>query len=254
MKRVLLVLLVALLSVSGVQAQESLDYNKIRFGAYVAPTLSWMRPTSTKSDDKMYGVENGGSKMGFQYGFVAEYYFAENYGLVLGAQVNHTGGSINAKLIDSAGKKAGWATKANMNYNLQYVEIPVAIKLRTDEISNMRFFGQFGISLGVNIGKKVTYDMEGYDANMNLVDYVSDGKEKLSASSGTAISPVLLQMNVGAGLEYPFAPKLSGYVGIFFNNGFLPDVTSPSNYKGLPAFKDGNVRLNNFALRLGMLF
>ncbi len=244
----------ALLSFSAAQAQQSMDYNKIRFGAYVAPTLSWMRPTSTKSDDKSYAVENGGSKMGFQYGFVAEYYFAENYGLVLGAQVNHTGGSINANLVDSSKRAAGVASKANMNYTLQYVEIPVAIKLRTDEISNMRFFGQFGLSLGINIGKKATYDIEGYDANMNTVKFVSDGKEKLSASNGTAISPVMLQMNVGVGMEYPFADKLSGYVGIFFNNGFLPDVTNPNNYKGLPTFKDGNVRLNNFALRVGMLF
>jgi hypothetical protein len=78
-------------------------------------------------------------------------------------------------------------------------------------------------------------------------------REKLK---GLGIAPVLLQMNIGGGIEIPVTDKMSIYTGLFFNNGFVPDVTNPKeldlDYKG--RFSDGNVRLNNIALRLGMFF
>src|SRR5690606_225918 len=59
---------------------------KIRFGAYVAPSLSWMRPTANKSNDRVFASENNGSKLGFTYGVMAEYSFADNYAFVTGLQ------------------------------------------------------------------------------------------------------------------------------------------------------------------------
>jgi len=46
---------------------------------------------------------------------------------------------------------------------------------------------------------------------------------------------------------------------LFFNNGFAPDATNPEKYDGSRlgyqgTFRDGNVRLNNFALRVGLFF
>ena len=70
----------------------------------------------------------------------------------------------------------------------------------------------------------------------------------------------MLQMNIGAGAEYPISNKLTAYAGLFFNNGFTPDATAPQKYDseklgyGKGEFKDGNTRLNNFALRIGLFF
>lgn len=257
MKKMLLSLAVAASLAPAAHAQDNdhvdsrVTINRIRFGAYVAPNLSWMRPTATK--DGTFSVKSDGSKLGFTYGLMAEYYFARNYGIVTGLQVNSTGGKIIA--TNNANKTPGTAqvNKADFDYRLQYLEIPIALKLRTDNINGFRFFGQLGATLGINIGKKATYDVNFYDGTKDST--VSDSKIKIEGT--TTIAPIMLQMNIGAGAEYPINNKLTAYVGLFFNNGFAPDATSPDKFKNFGykgEFTDAKTRLNNFALRLGLFF
>lgn len=229
----------------------NIDSKKLRFGVYIAPSSSWMRPTTSKTDDNQYAPEKNGGKLGFTYGLMAEYYFSDNYALVSGLQVNMAGGKIKSGYIGS--EKTNVVTAADFNYKLTYLEIPVGLKLRTDQISGFRFFGQLGLTTGFNLAKKASY----------TVDYIDEaGKKQTSTGEnekikGTlAIAPVMFTMNIGAGAEYPLNDKLAAYAGIFFNNGFAPDITNPNKYNmpyGLP-FKDANTRLNNFSLRLGIFF
>ncbi len=259
MKKIIITSLAALLSlpVSNTFAQteqstgSSIDSKKFRFGVFVAPTMAWMRPTTDKTDDGQYEPTNDGSKIGFTYGLMAEYHFAENYAFVTGLQVNMAGGKINSKYLGS--ETADVVKNANFNYRLNYLEIPVALKLRTDLISGFRFFGQLGLTTGFNIAKKATYEVDYY----NEAGALSKSTGKNEKIKGTlAIAPVMFTMNIGAGVEYPLNDKLAAYVGLFFNNGFAPDATNPNKYS-LPysgSFKDANTRLNNFALRLGLFF
>jgi len=225
---------------------------KIKFGAFIAPTISWMKPTANKSDNGEYATSNDGSKVGFTYGLMAEYNFADNYSFVTGLQINMAGGKIDAKRDMAPSDSASYLNKASFDYHLQYLEIPLALKMRTNEISGFRFFGQIGITPSFVVAKKASYNvvMNNFDKETTFED------EKVKLKGTLAISPILFQMNIGVGAEYPFSDQLSGYIGLFFNNGFAPDVTNPNKYD-LPykaSFKDGNVRLNNFALRLGLFF
>lgn len=267
----LLLLLSGLGLFTNTMAQESsysgssygIDTKKFRFGAYIAPTSSWMRSTSKTNDDKTYSIANDGSKMGFMYGLMAEYYFEENYAFVTGLQMNMGGGKMSMERVDKAQAQKTVQT-AHFDYNISMLEIPVAIKLRTDPISNFRFFGQAGVTLGVRVAKKAAYDLVYWDDQSKSVN-ISQEKDKLG-SRGTlnpGFAPVNFQMNLGIGAEYPLTDKLAAYMGIFFNNGFLPDMTRPHNfdlYNGNqniqvnPDFKDGNTRFNNVALRLGIFF
>lgn len=257
MKKLFLLGITGLAFLQGATAQDSqpkIDQNKLRFGAYVAPTLSWMRPTTSKSDDGNYAVSSEGSKLGFTYGLMAEYNFASNYGLITGLQVNSTGGKIKATAVDQS-LAANKVLMSDFDYKLQFLEIPLALKLRTDNISGFRFFGQLGITAGFNISKKATYTVSYTDENGVQQPDATGDKEKIKGA--LAIAPVMFQMNIGAGAEYPISDKLTAYVGLFFNNGFAPDATNPNkfdlnSYKG--SFKDGNTRLNNFALRVGLFF
>lgn len=257
MKKLFLLGITGLAFMQGAVAQDQpakIDQNKLRFGAYVSPTISWMRPTTSKSDDGNYAVTNDGSKIGFTYGLMAEYDFASNYGLITGLQVNSTGGKIKAVAVDQT-LAPSKVYNADFDYKLQYLEIPLALKLRTDPISGFRFFGQVGITAGFNIAKKATYKVTYTDENSVMQPEATGDKEKIKGA--LAIAPVMLQMNIGAGAEYPISDKLTAYIGLFFNNGFAPDATNPNKfdldtYKG--SFKDGNTRLNNFALRIGLFF
>jgi Outer membrane protein beta-barrel domain len=236
------------------QNKKKLDIGKMRFGAYVAPIVTWMQPTSTKDEDGNYKVRSNGSKMGYMWGLMAEYYFAENYGIATGFHLSREGGEIITDLIPSSATPTNTVKYANMKYNLQYLDLPFALKLRSDEFKNkMSIFAQVGLTLKINISKKSSYIINYYDETGTLKSV--DGDNEI-LKGALAINPVLLELNLGAGIEYPITNKLSFYTGIFFNNGFLPDVTNPENYslqyKG--TFKDGTVRLNSFALRVGIFF
>lgn len=231
-----------------------IDSKKLRFGAFVAPNMSWMRPTAAKSDDNVFSTKGDGMKIGFTYGLMAEYRFAENYSLVTGLQINMTGGKMDVNRLLAPDDSYEFVTKAYFDYTLQYLEIPIALKMRTNLISGFRFFGQLGVTPSFNISKKANFSTEVYE-NSNIKTY-SEENVKLKGSLG--ITPVLFQMNIGIGAEYPLSDQLCAYFGVFFNNGFAPDVTNPTKFN-MPgyttaSFKDGNTRLNNFALRLGLFF
>jgi opacity protein-like surface antigen len=269
MKKLIFTLLSAALFAPMVQAQDVIEradtritVNRIRFGAYIAPNMSWMRPTAKKSDNGEFNVESDGSKFGFTYGLMAEYYFARNYGVVTGLQVNSTGGQINTTRANNNGSimRPNEVQTTQFDYRLQYLEIPLALKLRTDDFNGFRFFGQLGLTLGINIGKKADYTVS-YTDDSTVLRSVTDEKVKLT-SEGTlksAVAPIMLAMNIGAGAEYPINRKLTAYAGIFFNNGFTPDATNPQNFDNAKLgyrgdFYDAKTRLNNFALRIGLFF
>ncbi len=254
MKKVLVAALVFTSASLQCLAQDAqIDVRNVRFGAYIAPNVSWMHPVAAKSDDGQYMVKSTGSKVGYAWGLMVDYFFAENYGLVTGFQINTTGGKLTAENVNDSVIRS--VKKADFEYDARYLEVPLALKLRTDDIAGFRFFGQIGVTAGVNIGKKATYDVSYYDQNKQLLNAK---EEKVKLNGTLTMAPVMLQLNVGGGIEYPLSNKLAFYAGIFFNNGFLPDATNPDNYtlkySNVASFKDGNTRLNNVSLRVGLFF
>lgn len=230
----------------GILPNNTSDFKTIRFGVYIAPTISWMRPTTAKDGDQTQ--KSDGNKVGFMYGLMADYNFSSNYSITTGLQVNGTGGKISTELNPSGPPAAGAVLDSKYNYSLKYLEIPVALKLKTDPINKFVFFGQLGVTIGFNISKKATYTVETTDSI-----YTADSKEKITGKVD-AIAPITFQMNVGIGAQYPLNKKLDAYIGIFFNNGFAPDVTKPNKYNTPYSFTDGTTRLNNLALRVGFCF
>ena len=265
MKRLLLATLFLNLLAASASAQDyevvdgpgwsRIDMNRVRFGAYFAPNVSWMKPVSAKSDNGLYRVTSGGSKVGYTWGLLADYFFTENYGIATGFQLNTTGGTIKTFRI-AEDSTLNTVYNSNFNYTLQYIEIPLQLKLRSDELpaaNGLQVFGQIGLTAGFNIGKKATYNVGYTDAN-GAYRMVSGDKEKLTGSF--TIAPFLLHLNVGAGVEKPISEKMSLYFGLFFNNAFLPDVTNPGEYElgYRGTFGDGNIRMNSFAFRFGLFF
>jgi hypothetical protein len=231
-----------------------------RFGVFLAPTVSWMKPTNSKSNDGMHRVYNDGSKVGFTWGLMADYYISYNYAIETGFQLNNGGGLISTEHVTNLIPSTGaYISSTNYDYSLQYLEVPFNLKLVSDPIGGgLTLFGQLGVSGGINLSKKATYSVTYVDDSDNAVT-LSGEKERIEGS--LAVSPILFSLNVGGGLEYPVSERLSFYLGLFFNNGFAPDVTNPANYlldytnaTTAPEFRDGNTRLNNFAVRLGMFF
>ncbi len=232
-----------------------------RFGVFLAPNISWMKATNTKSNDGLHRVSSDGSKVGFTWGLMADYYFSDNYALETGFQLNNTGGIISTEHVTPYPLNESYIRSSNFDYNLQFVEVPFNLKLISDEIGGgLKLFGQLGASVGVNINKKATYVVT-YVDDAGTSGTVTGEKERITGV--LPISPVMFSLNVGGGLEYALGEKISIYGGVIFNNGFAPDATNPANYElnipqsvsgDVPAFKDGNTRLNNIAIRVGLIF
>ncbi|MBL7719324.1 MAG: PorT family protein [Flavipsychrobacter sp.] len=236
------------------------SYTPWRFGVYIAPNMSWMKPTNSKSNDGMYRVNNDGSKVGFAWGLMADYQFSANYAIETGFNINSTGGIISTSIVPAQIPTGeSYISTTVFDYNLQYIEVPFNLKLKSDGIAGgLQLFGQLGASAGVNLSKKATYTINYVDDNGDTRVLTGD-RERLTGN--LTVSPLLFALNVGGGVEYPIADRLSIYCGVIFNNGFAPDVTNPANYQFdyvntavAPRFRDGNTRQNSIALRLGLIF
>jgi len=206
-----IVLVMAFLSANITNAQEQ----KFHFGLKVAPTLAWLNP-----DTK--GLNSDGSKLGFLYGLMGESRFASNYSLTYGAQVAYRGGILND---DNA------AIFPRTSLVLKYVELPIGIKMKTNEFNRYRYFGQFGLVPGLNLSAKAATEQE---SNIEYKAFITD---------------INMSMMIAVGTEYTISGSTTFLASLEFNNGFV-DVLAKSKDTD-PEFK----AISNYvALNLGIMF
>ena len=207
--------MIAILSANITNAQEQ----KFHFGLKIAPTIAWMKP-----DTK--GLTNDGSKLGFTYGLMGESNFAPNYAFTYGLQVSYRGGILN---YDSA------TVLTRTSYVLKYVELPIGIKMKTNEFNRYRYFGQFGLVPGLNLSAKTTTKKGSVtESNIESKAYITD---------------INMSMMIAVGAEYTISGSTTFLASLEFNNGFV-DVLTKSNDSD-PEF---NAISNYVALNLGIMF
>lgn len=217
MKKYLFILVLALI------CSKSFAQN-MRFTVFVDPKFSWMN-----SDLK--AVENDGSKLGVNIGLNVDNFFAKNYAFMTGISINNTGGNLkydDKKPLQTNGGNDTVPAGGSLEYKLQYINIPLGLKLKTNEIGYLTFFTHLGINAGINIkatGVGDNFDLE----NENISD---------------EIKLFNLGYFIGAGVEYSIGGNAAVVLGLTYTNGFI-DITDDS---------DSKVTLSNVAIRIGVLF
>lgn len=224
MKKCLFVFLV-LISTRGI-GQTTSDTRKVNIAFTVSPSISWL-------GSKESGVESDGVRLGYNYGFLADVRFDDNYFFATGITINNVGG----KLKYPAGKGYTPSGDAPVNpgsyrLKMQQVMIPLSLKLKTNEINKFQYWGQFGSYLGINMGARL------FDGGQGL--------DKHRASS--AIQPINAGLLLGAGVEFVLDGKTRAQIGANFENGFV-DATRNSKWQD-----DGKMVINNLVIRLGVFF
>lgn len=198
---------------------------KFHFGLKIAPGIAWL-----KSDTK--SLDNDGVKLGFSYGIITEFALNknENYSVATGFEVAYRGGKTSqlVSITDANGAIINSVIKKT-KYSLEYLELPVTLKMKTNEIGAFRYFGQFGIVPGINIKAKVTDDTEG--------NFFTDG-------SKSDINSFAASVLIALGLEYNLVGSTSMVVSAGFNNG-LTDVLDVNRTKAIT---------NLVSLNVGILF
>lgn len=221
-----IVFLVLLLTAGPLLADDDFGF---RFGLNASPNLSWFR-TETR------GYDNRGVDLGFSYGLIVDYEFAQNYAVTSGLNILSTGGKMRYRYLHE-----GVDTHKRRDYNLRYLELPLGLKLRTDEMGFMTYYGQFGLGFGFNIRAKADdriYLEEDSTLRFSEVD-ISDETRFLRAS-----------LIIGAGAEYSLGGRTSLLGGITFHNSFA-NILDVDN----PAVATSPSAVNNYLeLTLGVMF
>lgn len=208
MKKVFALLMLAWCGSSAMHAQDG-----VRFGLKLSPNMGWFR-----SDTK--GLESGGSALGFTFGLLTEFPIgsAGNYRFATGLNLNNTAGKWKSGFsyqdaINGPIKTTELETKAK----LQYIELPLTVKLMTNEIGYMRYFAQVGFGNAVNIRARADRTIPQFDqSGAYVVGFAEEKGEDISSD----IALYRASLIVGAGMEYNFSGNTSLLLGVTYNNGF----------------------------------
>jgi opacity protein-like surface antigen len=206
--KALLLITATIFATPSIQAQDE----SARFGIKLAPNLAWLR-----SDTK--GLENSGTKLGYTFGLNMEFPVgtAGTYRFATGVFLNNVGGKYEQKFTYRENATGPELTKALGNdVKLGYVEIPLTMKLMTNEIGYMRYFGQIGFGAAFNIRAKGDYDQFATDSTGFVTGFTRVEDEDLK----DIIQPFKASLIVGAGMEYNFSGSTTLQAGVTYNNGF----------------------------------
>lgn len=230
MKKVLILVLAAVALHSGLNAQpRRIAYRDVRLGFKIDPVFAnALKPVEND-------IERTGAGFGINYGLMADIMFSDGRGaFATGLEVNHASSELSFNSAtrglyrsEAAGDEQIYKMK------LQYLQIPLSVKLRTNERNGLRFWGQFGTYMGALLKSRLDYS------------YGNISEKNTNAMNVT--NKVNLGLLIGAGGEYSIAERTDLFFGLGLENGFT-DITTNNDWK------DGKIGLNRWAIRLGMFF
>jgi opacity protein-like surface antigen len=134
-KKIILFFILALLPAKILLAQ---DY---RYGVYATPVISWFKTDIEE-------VKNQGARAGFIFGISAERQLTDNWHFNTGlAFINSSARlkSVNATYFRFPSHTAVVAAGEPVIYRIQYISVPVGIKIKTSEIGYLTYFAEFGL-------------------------------------------------------------------------------------------------------------
>jgi len=144
-RRRVILLLIAMIPAGLLLSQ---DY---RYGVYTAPVISWFR---TDVED----VSNKGARAGFFFSISAERHLTDNWYFSSG--LGYT--SASSRLVSSdnsffrfSDHTSTVAAGEPVIYRLQYISMPVGIKIKTHETGYFSYFAEFGLDPKVVINGRV---------------------------------------------------------------------------------------------------
>ncbi|MCY1518342.1 Outer membrane protein beta-barrel domain protein [compost metagenome] len=183
----------------------------------------------------MISAEEGqgkGTNLGFAYGLMADFNFAERYSLLTGLTITSVNGKskeINAMPYHAVVSSTG-AIEYNLKYKFQYIEIPLAIKLKTAEIGGVMWFGQFGLANGFRIKSR----QDAYRGTTELAYHINSASWTRFYRAGLLI---------GGGAEYALDSHTAVMAGLTLNNG-LSNISTEQR----------TVKNHYVALNIGVFF
>ena len=217
MKRILIVPLLLIVI-------ESLSAQQFKIGVFADPQITWLKPDSRNTSST-------GSVMGIDGGVLFDKYFQKNYAFQTGVSLGTVGGGLqfgNHITFTAYGEDTTLAPGTSVDYRLNYISVPVGLKLRTNQIGYFSYFARLGFLNQFNIDARATS---------------SDG-----ALNDSDISKEIffydLSYYFGLGVQYNLSEDTALLMALNYNSGFI-DVTSDDDIKAFT---------RSISLRIGIIF
>ncbi len=221
--RLLLVVMLVSVSVKGMS-------QNWRFGAHIDPLITWMT-----SNTSYYN--NEGIRVGLNLGGDVQYFFGENFAISSGLAYITAGGKLscnqgrpmvfnNAQPMVPAG--------AEVIYHLHYLNLPVGVRLCTNQMGDVTLFTDLGIDLRVLLRSSVDIP------DLSIENEISKNE----------VYGMNMGWHINAGIEYSLTGSTSLVAGLGFDEDFF-DVTKDLTAVDQPADRSG---LKMLRIRLGLAF
>jgi len=201
--KIILILLLVLGSAT-LSAQQ-----RIGFGIHADPSVNWFSTDISQ-------VRYNGARAGFNFGLTYNKYFAPNYSFSTGISLMRTGGrlvSSDTTTMEFSNSRLKVLPGNPVEYKIQYLVIPIGLKLQTNQIGYLTFFSDLGLDPKIAISRKAdipSLNISGENANneINLFN---------------------LSYHITAGIEYSLGGTTALVFGLNFDNNFLDATTDNGN-------------------------
>jgi len=229
MKKVILLFLSLIFISTALKAQDRAK--PFNFSFRMGPNLSWLKSNSD-------AVSPDGSVVGFSWGALCEFPVQNNYSFVTGFNINFAGGKV-----DYASTIQNQTVLVKERYSLKYLELPVMLKIKTNEVNGVLFYGQIGLGTSFRLNSRVKRSFELPSTYSGL------GIPSQDVNSDNLTSFIRESLLIGIGGQCALQDNLKLFGGLNFNNGFS-DILKKGPYNS----SDPKVISNFVELNIGLYF
>ncbi len=213
MRKHLLFTLVYLLSLV-LSAQKT----NFKLGLKLAPILS---NTRVQLDDELFEIENDGNAVKLSFGLIMDNQISDTYAFSTGLIYMPK----EARVLIASGD----SLNAEEQYKLQYLQIPLTLKLYTNELKpDLKVYFQLGGALEIKVYEEALATDE----------------------SITAFHPIDVPVILGSGIEFRAGLTTTIFGGFSYQRGLLNIVKDTD----IPLDEDFAVRKSVFSFDLGVKF
>lgn len=204
---------------------------RISFGVHADPVIGWFASDIRET-------KNDGARPGFNFGLTFNKYFTPNYSFSTGISLLNAGGrliSSDTTVMEFANiqyKQATVLPGEAVVYKIQYLALPVGIKMQTNQIGYISFFTDLGLDPKVVIGGKADIP------SLDIKSETATGELRFFNMS----------YHITAGIEYSMGGTTAMVLGLNFDNNFM-DITKDNGDQ----LKD-KISHKLLSFRLGVIF
>lgn len=216
-----------------------------KLGLRFAPNIA-MNSVEDKLTDSV-DFSNDGAAIRYSAGLIGDFFFAENYAFSTGFWYTVKRSGININRTDT---RIGGTH--HVVSNLNYIQIPVSLKLYTNEIAeDIKMYFQVGGTLGVKTGEKQLK----FEPKPAITG--EDAPEIKKPDNPSGYSGLDFGLLLAAGAEMRMGENTNLFGGISFNRGLINSISKkgPFNYPDLGNVRSRVANINSLlSLEVGLKF